>query len=449
MGRAALWAALGVCGFVGCGGGTHNSVSGASGADSVSGAAGSSSAGSSSAGSGGSSTGGGGNAAPIAIEDLCPVFTHDLCAYLMQCGGAHYRDAEHCEHELDCYGLPQLLAADKSGAVDYDPSQVGACHERFAASPCTFGDFLFTPDIYEVLSYCPGTITPKLKAGDACSSNGECSDGLYCYKGDDFSCPGMCRPFAKSGEDCAGSARCAEGLHCDNKLCAPDAKVGDACKTAGCQVLLSCPDGQVCDGNLWCDRDQDSCQKGRQDGEACGNIGKDPNTLAECALNLWCDAAPYEMGTCHKPSAEGGPCTFFFSCQEGLHCEGYMGGLKPTLGKCQPAGASGASCLGTPNCQKGLVCVNSLCAAPGGDGAACNGDDDCQPGFECATNQCKSVRYPGDACDGTRCTLSRCVDGTCQFHAKVGEACATADDCATSSCVNGTCNDDSVCQKTK
>jgi len=64
---------------------------------------------------GGNTAGGTGTAAPIAIQDLCPVFTHDLCTYLMQCSGARYRDAAHCERELTCFGLPELTAAAASG----------------------------------------------------------------------------------------------------------------------------------------------------------------------------------------------------------------------------------------------------------------------------------------------------------------------------------------------
>jgi hypothetical protein len=61
---------------------------------------------------------------------------------------------------------------------------------------------------------------------------------------------------------------------------------------------------------------------------------------------------------------------------------------------------------------------------------------------------CAAARYPGDSCNATDhpCTLSRCVNGTCQDHLKVGQACAGSDDCATSECVNGYCYDSSVCK---
>jgi hypothetical protein len=261
---------------------------------------------------------------------LCGVFTRDLCVYLMECQGARYRDAAHCERELDCFGLPQLTAAADSGAVEYDPSKVGACHARFLESPCTFGFFLFTPDIYEVLSYCPGTITPKLQAGEACSSNGECSTGLYCYKGVDYQCPGTCRLPATEGQDCAGSGRCADGLECEADVCVAEPKAGDPCD-ASCDYSVSCAEGEICQGNIWCDRELGQCQLGRLPGEPCGASGTEPLVSdAQCAIHSWCDAVGTGAGVCRQPSAQGGPCNDGFSaCEDGLHCVGYLSAAGP------------------------------------------------------------------------------------------------------------------------
>lgn len=406
------------------------------------------SAGASSGGGAGSgNTGGSASAEPIPLGDLCGVFTRDLCVYLMECQGARYRDAAHCERELDCFGLPQLTAAADSGAVEYDPSKVGACHARFLESPCTFGFFLFTPDIYEVLSYCPGTITPKLQAGEACSSNGECSTGLYCYKGVDYQCPGTCRLPATEGQDCAGSGRCADGLECEADVCVAEPKAGDPCD-ASCDYSVSCAEGEICQGNIWCDRELGQCQLGRLPGEPCGASGTEPVVSdAQCAIHSWCDAVGTGAGVCRQPSAQGGPCNDDFSvCEDGLHCVGYVPfGGDATLGTCQPPGPSGSDCVGNDDCQSGLVCVLAKCAELGAEGAACNGSDTCGAGLVCVSGKCASARYPGDACDGERCTYGRCVDGTCEHHAKVGGPCSLGTDCATGHCVDGACYDSSVC----
>ena len=401
------------------------------------------------AGASGSRAGGTGSAAPIALEDLCPIFTHDLCSYLMQCGGARYRDAAHCERELSCFGLPELTAAAASGAIDYDPGKVGACHERFTQSPCTFGFFLVTPDIYDVLQYCPGTITPRLTAGASCSASGECSAGLYCNKGEDYTCPGTCKTFSQRAEDCTGSARCADGLTCgDNHQCVPEDAPGSSCTTF-CNYSVTCPEDQVCPNNIWCDRDAGKCQTGRLEGEPCGATGTGATaSTALCAVHLWCDALGLGAGTCRKPSAQGGPCNNeLWPCTKGLHCAGYEPfGDAAALGTCQPSGPVGSKCEAARDCNAGLTCTASQCRPPAGVDAACNDDVDCQTGLVCLANHCSVARYPGDSCDAGRCSYSRCVNGTCDYHAKVGEACAAATDCATGRCVAGRCYDNSLCQ---
>ena len=439
----------------GCGSSTHNDSPGAASAGGgVTSTAGASSSAASGAGSGNASggmSGAGGTAKPIELPDLCPIFTRDLCIYLMQCQGARYKDADHCERELTCYGLPQLTAAAESGAVDYDPSQVGACHERFLSSPCHFGVFFGTPDIYEVLQWCPGTITPKLAAGAACSSSGECQGDLFCNLGADHSCPGKCQAPATLGQSCSDGVQCAADLRCENEVCAPRQKAGDPCE-GSCNSSVSCPAGEVCPGNLWCDNGVAQCQLGRLEGEPCGLTGSAPKaSTAKCAVPLWCDAVGNTAGKCRKMGAEGSPCVpDSFACPNGLHCVGYVAdGAGAQLGSCQPPGGAGTDCESAPDCQAGTACVNQKCVVPAGEGAKCSGNDACASGLVCKDGQCAPARYPGDSCDGASCAFGRCVAGTCQYHAQVGETCTTGADCATSQCVDGVCYDSSVCRAPK
>jgi hypothetical protein len=453
MGRA--WVlALGVSFIlVACGGGAQHT--GAGGASSG-GSAGTSAAGAANGGSGdtagtmsSTSGAGGATAAPIAVADLCPIFTADLCQYLMECAGERYRDAAQCQQELDCFGLPQLLDADQKGLVAYDPAQVGACHARFTASPCTFGAFLTTPDIYEVLSFCPGAVTPKQVAGGACSSSGECSAGLYCNKGANYTCPGTCEPFGTEGSACIGSARCADGLTCTDQKCVPTQKAGDAC-TNFCGYSVTCPSDQICPENIWCDPNLKQCEPGRMVGEACGDMNDAGNTyVANCAVNLWCNGLAFGPGTCEAPGDVGAPCVPDFSaCKQGLHCINFQT-LAPNAayGTCSPPSGAGTDCVGDKDCQSGLVCVAGKCATPLASGAACTSDDECAAGLVCQSDKCQPALYPGAACGPSLpCAFSRCVAGTCQAYAKVGAACSLDADCATNHCVSGKCYDSSICQ---
>jgi hypothetical protein len=382
----------------------------------------------------------------------------------MQCNHAPYRDLAHCEAEVDCYGLPQLQMSAASGGVIYDPGQVGACNARFLADPCGFGFFLFTPDIFEVLSYCPGTITPLRKAGDPCVSSGECIQGLYCKK--DAGCPGTCTPFAQVGQSCAGTAECDPQLDCTTvptgapdastgttDVCEPRPTEGGPCNSGNCGSWENCPAApSLCAGvvNLWCDPASNTCKPGAGEGAACGppaDAGPNSGSVV-CASTLWCDQVFVDKpGTCRAASGMGGPCNDT-GCSTGLHCAGYVAlGPGATLGMCVGPSAAGGPCTSSNDCQGGAYCGNGTCGGGKPFGAACQQDTDCQAGLTCAANLCEHAAYPGDPCNGTSnaCVLSICRNGTCVDHAKVGQPCMVNTDCTTGTCYQGACADTSVC----
>src|SRR5262249_10211209 len=154
--------------------------------------------------------------------------------------------------------------------------------------------------IYEVLSYCPGTITPQLKAGESCVSSGECVKGLYCKK--PSGCPGTCTPFAQVGESCANGVPCDPSLECGGghgvpnqrgEVCPRPGKAGDPCHNGNCGSTINCPsDPSFCTGNvnLWCDPSSNTCKPGVGEGAACGPTmdGSVAGSVA-CASNLFCD----------------------------------------------------------------------------------------------------------------------------------------------------------------
>jgi hypothetical protein len=404
------------------------------------------------AGDGATSFEGADGSVPIALGDLCPLFTQDLCVYLMQCNHAQYRDVDHCKAELDCFGLPQLEQAAAEGGVTYDPSKVGACHARFQADPCTFGFFLFTPDIFEVLALCPGTITPLLGAGAPCISSGECTQGLYCKK--DSGCPGVCTAFSTVGQSCSGTARCDPSLECETAtsgpltdFCAFAPEAGAPCN-GNCGSTEYCPDDPThCSQNLWCDGTTSKCAPGVGVGAACGPQPDAGGSIA-CASNLWCNQVFSDKpGNCVAPSGANAPCNDL-GCQKGFHCVGYVPlGPDAGLGTCVGPSPSGGPCKSTADCAGGAYCGNGTCGGGLALGASCQRDVDCQSGLTCANHLCAHIAYPGDTCgDATSaCVFSLCRNGKCVDHAKVGEACTANADCATSACYQGKCFDTSVC----
>ena len=394
--------------------------------------------------------------APIAVTDLCPVMVTGICDYLMSCVGEHYQSLDQCTAETDCRGASELASAVQSGAVAYDASKAGQCYATFMSDPCHFGFFLGLPTIFDVFAFCPGTVTPKQKVGQSCVDSQECISGGYCQKTASGVCPGICTAKAQKGESCASGQLCADGLYCQSNLCQSPAKAGDSCQDiAGCNWgSLDCKDGEICDGNIWCDLSVKQCKPGVHEGGTCGIItgtGVGTSYFPTCAFNLWCDSASALVtGVCRSKSASGGPCIGSDGCQDGLHCEGYVsGGPSATYGTCVGPAAAGATCVLDSDCQTGLTCRAQQCGPLGSAGASCSGDGECASGLFCNQSLCATAHYPGSSCNDTDafCAYSRCVAGTCTRFKVVGEPCTSGDECASGLCLasTGHCYDNSLC----
>ena len=267
----------------------------------------------------------------------------------MQCNQAPYRDSAHCEAELDCYGLPQLQMSASDGGVLYDPGQVGACNARFLADPCGFAFFLFTPDIFQVLSYCPG--------GDHASAHGRrvvrfqrgMRGGALLQEGHGM--PRDMHAFRKGRRVVRRSDLCDPKLRCkttsttpSTELCEAPSQAGDPCKGAGdCGSTENCPAAPAsCSNvNLWCDATSGSCKPGVGLGAACGQ--QTSGSIA-CASNLWCDQVFIDQpGACRASGGAGAPCNDL-GCDVGLHCAGYIPlGMAATLGTCMGLSSAGWS----------------------------------------------------------------------------------------------------------
>jgi len=378
---------------------------------------------------------------------LCATFTRALCSYLMQCQSVAYCDLSHCLAENDCYGFPQLEQAVDEGAVVYDPSKAAACFESFGSDPCHLGALPPTPDVFDVLSRCAGSLTPQLTQGKPCVSSSECGADLYCNIAGQI-CPGSCTPFATTGQSCAGGASCGAGLMCSSQnICRPNATAGSPCSGySDCQSNASCVDPPCASPSLWCDSTTGTCMPGVAQSAACGVT---PGGPIACAQGLWCNALASDgQGTCQPPGAEGAPCNDLGGCQTGLHCAGYapQGGT-PSLGQCALPATEGGNCEANTDCATGLVCVGGACSPPLDVGLRCNSDSYCKPGLTCATEKCLHASCPGQPCSdpNSACVLSVCKEGQCQDRARVGEPCVVGGDCTTGTCVAAKCAAASTC----
>ncbi|MDB4981271.1 MAG: hypothetical protein JWM82_2023 [Myxococcales bacterium] len=335
----------------------------------------------------------------------CATFTRAICSYLMQCRRVPYCDLDHCVADNDCGGFAELARAVNAGAVSYDASKVDACFARFAGAPCLFGSLSPAPNVFDVLSQCPGALGRRLERGARCVSTSECGAGLTCVAGA-LACSGTCAPVATAGQACGGDATCGPGLTCDAaRICQRDGVVGSPCAgNADC--------GPTSPG-LWCDPTTKTCKPGVASGAACGALAA---ALVACAPGLSCDAASTSTsGVCRPPP---------------------------------PPADLGGHCELASDCVAGLLCNYGVCGRRFDLGARCRYDDECQTGLTCAVEQCLELRCPGDSCadPNTSCVLGTCKNQRCQPRARLGGACDVGGDCTSGSCVAGACAAASVCE---
>jgi hypothetical protein len=346
----------------------------------------------------------------------CAAFTQALCGYLVQCRGAPYCSAAHCLADNDCAGFSSLSQALRAGAVAYDEAAGSACLARFSADPCGFGALPQSFDVFDVLSQCPGALTPRSQQSAACVSSSECVAGFVCTA-TSSGCAGVCVPHAT-------------------------ASVG-----APCTSYADCESGGP---SLWCDATTTTCAAGVAAGAACGATS---GGVIACATGLWCDAlASGVAGVCRASGGAGAPCNDLGGCETSpplaLHCAGYApSGADAGLGSCAaPAGADGG-CELNSDCAAGLVCVSGTCGAPLDVGLRCRSDDYCRKGLTCATEKCLEAKCPGDDCTdpNSACVLSVCKAGVCQLRARAGASCADGADCTSGTCTDGACAAVSAC----
>lgn len=310
-----------------------------------------------------------------------------------------------------------------------------------------------------------GTGTPRAAVDEACASDPDCAEGLYCLSSSTTADGGetcrVCKPLRALGGNCGDPpyVPCAKGLWCDDGFCAALSGAGAACTSGGTCLSGFChPTTNLCDSG---GRPGDACtatadcRQGYCDTVAGRCADTKPNGAA-CAAPEQCQTSVCDPGTgrCGKP--DGATCNSSYECQH--TCD-------TSARTCGPGLADGASCTSSDRCESKLchgnlrVCVTpcpdtgdcaagtfcdsyGACLPAAANGASCDQDDECSSGFCNSNDTCATRPGLGDACTGTLDCFpkGRCVSGTCQALAKPGEACSGFDSCmAPFLCQDGTC----------
>jgi hypothetical protein len=311
------------------------------------------------------------------------------------------RDAAALGGECASLGLGLRCA---SGAGFCDP-ETRRCTAVATSGPC--GGHVACADTH----LCEGgTCLPRLGAGDACSTDFRCTNGLVC------AADGKCSEPGVKGAACARPEQCGEGLNCVDGACVEAAALGASCRletcgseaycalpeTRSCQPLAALGEGcnfrdEDCEAGLMCDWTQPpaTCVNVPTLGERC--------PTGRCAAGAIC-AYPEER--CVVAPRAGETCNpdFAVACEAGFGCD------RETR-TCVPGGDEGEPCVGGQLlCAEGLRCKPvggegtgvPTCARPGGEGTSCGSEDAlCSPGFYCDWERgtCVAARPEGAPCD--------------------------------------------------
>lgn len=306
--------------------------------------------------------------------------------------------------------------------------------------------------------------SPTSPNSETCSSNNDCSVGLFCdlSSGTCVDClvdehcdlGEMCRANNTCGDAsiCTGDADCQTGLVCELSSgacvqCTADShcETGSTCQLGSCVETgnsggPTCSVQSDCDAMGYiCDLSAGQCVPCSNDIQ-CGddrvcNAGicvADNTTSGGCQFTSECNGLACVNGVC-------GNCAYDFQCWDSVStdmiCEagGCQASECSTAYECAPSlgcwsGRCGA-CMYDSECRSGEVCSSGVCETP--VTPECISNTDCSTGQVCAGGSC------GPCTDTSQCDGAMvCNSGTCELGSTVGDAplgasCTLTTDCAT------------------
>lgn len=393
---------------------------------------------------------------PLPLNEVCPIAARESCTRDLSCPGSSSRGLEHleqCVADHVCGLSSELLAALKTGVLEYDPLAAAACRAHFDADPCV-PEFInvYPGGVYSWLDACPGALLGHRVEGEACHSGAECEAGLYCEL--NGVCPGTCTKRIPIGASCSFGGPCESGTHCltldywdpnSKSRCVYEGQPGESCDPL-C-TSDQCTFGGDCQSPNWCNPETRRCAEPNGLGEPCGTLDVGA-VYVSCAAPLFCDRKPHSgLGQCQLQSEVGGPCQYAWStdCLPALICDVETIPTEGTpTGKCIVPPVAGEACTQAGKCAPDSTCNNGVCQAPRSDGQSCNQTSECGPKSWCADWVCRPIPYPGEACVVSQgqaaCAFGRCIAGICSERAQAGEACSEPGDCAAGAdCKDGLC----------
>jgi hypothetical protein len=330
-----------------------------------------------------------GDAEPT-LEELPDALIEALCPELESCLGENGSRilfgsggcAERLRQQLEDGDFQATIAAVEAGRVRYDGSQVKACLASFNGLGCGFQTRRsFTSEA------CVAVLEGDVEPGGDCALDEECKGSAFC-KRDGNSCPGTCSELLEAGDTCTKDDECADGLTCaSNDRCIAPGRLGEAC---GRIADAPCAAGLVCIGADTGTAQAGECSDpeelyGAQLGEEC-----DLETPVLCEEELACAVVMPIEGeprlACQKRVEIGDACTFGApsQCPDGSFCSGLDIADGDLEGTCAELPDENDECNvnGGQACDDGLHCGgDTICHGIGRLGDGCTIDDDCASAY--------------------------------------------------------------------
>jgi hypothetical protein len=322
--------------------------------------------------------------ASVPLADLPPKLAEGMCAAFRNCYGPVFDlflNGADCvavtEQRIRNGTFPMLQGKIDEGKLVYHDNKAQACLDELAARTCAQ---MLDRDSPACLAALDGTVA----IGGDCTLDEECQGKALCRSASG-TCPGQCAALLVAGQACSEDGDCQDGLQCskETRLCVQPAGAGQACEYGA----PPCGPGLLCLGQDDTNQTPGTCKTPADALSAPAGGACDPASGLLCQSGSSCVAESLDLlgasinWQCVTTGSypPGGDCKPGFpdACAVGNHCQTGSGSAALS-GICTTIPAAGEACgSGMSQCQPSAVCVSGICQNQVANGVSCTGDAMC------------------------------------------------------------------------
>jgi len=307
-------------------------------------------------------TSGTGDAAALSAKTWCEGINVTLTGYYARCfGGTTEQWRALVAEQVACTEVSDEV---RQARLSFDAQKASACTSALGAASCgrdgldiescegTLTGAVAAGESCSDSSYCVEgtrcaipqnscsgscTLITRVAVGESCAG-ARCAEGSFCSYDGSPSTP-VCKALGNAGQACSSDFECADSLWCDDMMCAAPKPAGAACSGR----YNECTDDLLCAGP----EGARACRRPKKLGEAC-TAGDEECIVGYCSNGI-CAFGPELGQMCGRDGPEEA------SCQQG-YCSA------ESSGTCQAYKAAGAPCQDRGECSS-FECTGGVCQA--------------------------------------------------------------------------------------